>query len=332
MKIAKVQRSLSHLSVISLVAFAGLAIGGCGSAVQLERTPGGTRYKAVPYKTEIKQVETADGLAQPTAVVGVLRADTRRGEEDRGQVQRLFLREAALAGCDAIVGLKAEIEEKKSTKTVDQLGEGGKMVKVQKEVVARTAHWTAQCVRTAALGVDSAAPEAAPPAAVAPAPSEPAAPSAPPAAEPDTPDGIAAKELAQALIKRPAFIKGWGDRLGGSRPSAADVLDATVEVMVQVTGPTGLWRKTVPQEWFGCRDAPDSAACQKLGEIDKDLRQVDQLQAQIAAAPRDSAASWLRRHQEQLTTYLAIYVPIEPSLSSLQATPYYMGKMAGVAP
>lgn len=332
MRIAKVQKRLSYLGVVAVVAFAGLAVGGCGSAVQLERTPGGPRYKAVPYKTEIKQVETADGLAQPTALIGVLRTDTRRGEEDRGQVQRLFLREAALAGCDAIVGLKAEIEEKKSAKTVDQLGEGGKMVKVQKEVVARTAHWTAQCVRTAVLGVDPASSPAAPPAAVEPAPAAPAAPSAPPAAEPDTPEGIAAKELAQALIRRPAFIKGWSDRLGGSRPSAADVLDATVEVMVQVTGPTGLWRKTVPQEWFGCRDAPDSAACQRLGEIDKDLRQVDQLQAQIAAAPRDSAASWLRRHQEQLTTYLDTYVPTEPSLSSLQATPYYMGKMAGVTP
>lgn len=332
MKIAKVQKRLSYLCAVAGVAFAGLAAGGCGSAVQLERTPGIARYKAVPYKTEIKQVETADGLAQPTALIGVLRANTRRGEEDRGQVQRLFLREAALAGCDAIVGLKADIEEKKATKTVDQLGEGGKMVKVQKEVVSRTAHWTAQCVRTAALGVDSASSPAAPPAAVEPAPAAPAEPSAPPAAEPDTPDGIAAKELAQALIKRPAFIKGWSDRLGGARPSAADVLDATVEVMVQVTGPTGLWRKTVPQEWFGCRDAPDSAACQRLGEIDKDLRQVDQLQAQIAAAPRDSAASWLRRHQEQLTTYLDTYVPTEPSLSSLQATPYYMGKMAGVTP
>jgi uncharacterized protein YceK len=318
-----------QLALVPLVLVVGLGLGGCGSAVQLERTPGGPRYKAVPYKTEIKQVETADGLAQPTAVIGVLRTETRRGEEDRGQVQRLFLREAALAGCDAIVGLKADIEEKKSAKTVEQLGEGGKMVKVQKEVVARTARWTAQCVRTAALGVDPAAPAAAPPAAVEPAPS---APTAPPAAEPDTPEGIAAKELAQALIKRPAFVKGWSDRLGGSRPSAADVLDATVEVMVQVTGPTGLWRKTVPQEWFGCRDAPDSAACQRLGEIDKDLRQVDQFQAQIAAAPRDSAASWLRRHQEQLTSYLDTYVPTEPSLSSLQATPYYMGKMAGVTP
>lgn len=332
MKNLPAQHPRRRVAAVAVAAVVSAGLAGCGGAVQLERTPGGTRYKAVPYKTEIKQVETTDGLPQPLALVGVLRTDTRRGEEDRAQVQRLFLREAALAGCDALVGLKADIEEKKSTKTVDQLGEGGKMVKVQKEVVSRTAHWSAQCVRTAALGVDPGAPEVPAPAG-SPSPEPAPLPSAPPpAAEPDTPDGVAAKELAQALLKRPAFVRAWSDRLATARPTPADVLDATVEVMVQVTGPTGLWRKTMPQEWFGCRDTPDSPACQRLGEIDKDLRQVDQFQGQVAAAPRDSAGSWLRRHQEQLTVYLDTYVPLEPSLSALQATPYYMGKMAGVTP
>ena len=315
-----------------------LALASCGGAVQLERTAGVPRYKALPYKMAVQQAEVPEALPQPVVVVGVLRMDSRHGEADRPAVVKQLSSQASLAGCDALVGLKVEVEEKKSSKTVDQLGEGGKTVKVKQEVVTKVAHWQALCVRTAAMGVDPAAPQ---PADVAPRPATPDVPDSPPPPpetpadpkdQPDSADSSATKILAEALLKRPAFVRAWRDRLEVAHPKPADALDALGEVVVQVTGPTGLWRKTMPQEWFGCKDTPDSAACTKLGEIDKDLRRADHLQEQVAAAPKGTAGSWLRRHQDELLTYLGTYVPTEPSLSSIQSTPYYMGKMAGVSP
>ncbi len=310
----------------------------CGGAVQLERTEGVPRYKALPYKMAVQQAETPESLPQPVVVVGVLRTDSRHGEEDRPKVVKQLSVQAALAGCDALVGLKVDVEEKNSAKTVEQLGEGGKKVKVQQDVVTKVAHWHALCVRTAAMAADPAAPQPVevasppPPTDAAPAPPPPAEPPAEPKDPPDSAEGAAAKVLAESLMKRAAFVRTWRDRLEMPQPKAADALDALVELMVQVTGPTGLWRKTMPQEWFGCKDTPDSAACGKLAEIDKDLRTADQLQRQVAAAPRSSAGSWLRRHQEELLGYLDKFAPTEPSLSAVQATPYYMGKMAGVSP
>lgn len=286
----------------------------------------------------VKQAEVPETLPQPVVVVGVLRMDSRHGEEDRPKVAQLLSNQAALAGCDALVGLKVDVEEKKSTKTVEQLGEGGKTVKVQQPVVTKVAHWQALCVRTAAMGVDPAAPQRAEVTAPPPAPDAAPAPTPTPdsprdsKALPDSAESVAAMVLAEALLKRPAFVRAWRDRLEVAQPKASDALDALVEVMVQVTGPTGLWRKTMPQEWFGCKDTPDSAACLKLGEIDKDLHRADQLQEQVAGAPKGSAGTWLRRHQDELLSYLGTYVPTEPSLSSIQSTPYYMGKMAGVSP
>lgn len=317
--------------VAAVLALAGM---GCAGAVQLERTEGVPRYKALPYKMVVQQAETPESLPQPVVVVGVFKTESRHGEEDRPQVVKQLSTQASLAGCDALVGLKVEVEEKKTAKTVEQLGEGGKKVKVQQDVVTKVARWSALCVRTAAMGVDPAAPQ---PVEVAPPPVPDAPPPPPPAPEEpkepvDSADAVGAKILAESLMKRPAFVRAWRDRLEVPQPKASDALDALVEVMVQVTGPTGLWRKTMPQEWFGCKDTPDSAACLKLGEIDKDLRKADQLQERVAAAPKSSAGSWLRRHQDELLSYLDTFVPMEPSLSAIQATPYYMGKMAGVSP
>ena len=101
--------------------------------------------------------------------------------------------------------------------------------------------------------------------------------------------------------------------------------------MVQVTGPTGLWRKTLPQDWFGCKAAADTPACLRLRDLDRELRHADALHAEAAGLSRGQSAGWLKRTEARVVDYLQTYVPLEANLAGVQATAFYREKLADVA-
>ncbi|MBI5611427.1 MAG: hypothetical protein HY902_21320 [Deltaproteobacteria bacterium] len=300
---------------------------GCGPGVQLERAAGVPRFAALPIKSEIKVVESADVLAQPVTVVGTLRTDTAKGEADRPQVVVALSNQARRVGCDALVGLSRRDEVTTSQKTVERLGAGGAKVRSQEAVEKHTYKWQAQCVRSALMD-----PGAKPAPHSEPSP-PPAAPDPAPAVEPEpsTPDGKTAKDVADLLLERKVFVRAMVDKLQKPAPDPADVVDALVETMVQVTGPTGLWRKTMPQEWFGCLAAADTPACLRLRDLDRDLRHADALHTEASGLSRGQSGGWLRRSEARVVEYLRTYVPLEASLAGVQATPFYREKLADVA-
>ncbi len=142
----------SSFRFVGAVMAASAVFAACGGGVQLERTPGVPKYKALPPKTAVQIVDSADILPQPTQVVGTLRADSKKAD-GRKAVEADFKKDAARYGCDAVVALASQQEDKKALKTVETLGQGGKKVKTQQEVITSVWHWHAQCVRTAAMGV-----------------------------------------------------------------------------------------------------------------------------------------------------------------------------------
>ncbi len=317
------QNKISQFVVWGALLWAAALVTGCGPGVLLERTPGVPRFAALPIKSEIKVVETADALAQPVTVVGTLHTDTTKGEADRPQVIVALSNQARRSGCDALAGLTMRDEVTTSQKSVERLGAGGAKVRAQETVERHTFKWQAQCVRSALLDPGAKpAPHAAPPPAAEPAPAA--------EQEPTTPEGKTAKEIAVLLIERKVFIRGMVDKLQRPAPDPADVVDALVETMVQVTGPTGLWRKTMPQEWFGCLAAADSPACLRLRDLERDLRHADALHSEASGLSRGQSSGWLRRSEARVVEYLRTYVPLEASLAGVQATPFYREKLADV--
>ena len=305
-----------------------VALGACGGGVKFERTTGIGKFKSLPAKTVVQVAESPDLLPQPTLVLGTLRADSTKADAGKTVVAD-FKKEAAKLGCDAVVALACDRDDKKSTRTVETLGEGGKKVKTQQEVVTSVWHWHAQCVRTGAMG-DTLRPAGGPP---APSDDPPAPVPAPIDSAPkDSADTRAAKRVADAMLKSPAFLRGWQGKLEAPVVDPLDTLDAMAELMIQVTGPTGLWRKTMPETWFGCKDTPDSPPCRKVTEMSRDLHKADALHEEVTRVTRSGSGGWLRHNEARLLDYLATYVPAEPSLSAVQATPYFQSKLKDVVP
>lgn len=311
-----------------ILALVGLALAsGCAGTPGFERAAGMPKFKALPYKTPVQVADSADALPQPTLTLGTLKLTTSK--DSRDPVAAEFKKQAAKYGCDAVVGIGSERQEKTTYKDVEALGDGGRKVKTQQAVITVTYEWKAQCVRTAAMG-DTA------PAATAGETREPAAPTPAPIPEPETKaetaDSRAGKKLAAELLKRPAFVRAWRDKLEAAYVEPIDALDALAEVMVQVTGPTGLWRKTMRQEWFGCDHTPDSSQCRRLGEMEHEFRKADALHGEVSRVSRGASGQWLRHNDDRVQAYLDTYVPLEPSFSGIQATPLYERNLKDVVP
>ncbi|MEY3013898.1 MAG: hypothetical protein RIT45_2633 [Pseudomonadota bacterium] len=332
-------KQLFRLSIRWAFALGLVTLGaGCGG-VQFDRTSGAFKYRALPVGTPVQVVESASALPQPQVDVGELRwkqegsapAPDRKGATER------FVRHAGRYGCDAVVGLKVESAEKKTVKKTKKLGADGKPVYEETEVSTFSHAFTARCVRTAAApgglqdGGDAAVAASGP----APKLSAAAMPPKPPVTtEPTEPSSGAGEtdadvlELWRALGRyEKSFLKNWADRLVGAPGSASEALEAMGELMTQVSGPTGLWRRTVPQEWFGCVDNPGSPQCTKLAAANEEFAAWDRFAEQMARQKGSSAKGWLKRNKSRMMGYMDRYVPSVASLSGLQGTPLYAEKV-----
>lgn len=316
-----------HASIVLTVATTLVACGG----VEFDRVEGSYRYRGLASAAEVQVVEDAASLAQPVEEVGTLRLreqDVTRDKPDLEATTRTFKQHAARYGCDAVVGVKTETTERKVTRTSKAMGADGKPVTASTEQTLYTHAMQARCVRTAAApgGLQPRAADKATPAATGLAPgAEPPKPAAPAVASASgaaqDPD---ATEVWQALAAyQRSYLAAWADRLRGPAPSAMEVLDCVNELMAQVTGPAGLWRKTLPQQWFGCPAAPDSDQCKRLASADAEFQAWDRFQRQLLDQRGDAAKSWLKRNKARILGYLARYVPQTPSMSHAQGTPFY---------
>lgn len=331
---ARPLRSPTRATCLAALVACALVTAGCGG-VKFARTSGAHKYRALPVGTDVKVVGAASELPQPTALIGALawtvESRTDKTADEAAAAER-FKKHAARYGCDAVVGLSSKTTSRTSKKTVTKTGADGKRVKTQVEVVTYVHTYGASCVRTQSapggLVEGGAAPPpptatpAAPPATVTPTP--PPSSSKPTKAEKDA--DVAAVWLALGTYKG-SFLKNWRDALAKPPESAHDVLAAFGELMVQVTGPTGIWMKTVPNEWFGCVANPKQPQCEKLKEATAEFRPWGSFRRQMERQSPQSARGWLKRNRRRLLGYIERYVPMQPSLSGLQQTKLYMEKM-----
>ena len=102
-----------------------------------------------------------------------------------------------------------------------------------------------------------------------------------------------------------------------------EVLEAFTELAVAVSGPRGFWRKTVAHRWLGCHRRTDSPACKRMKTLTPELARFDKLVNAIQHLEPRAAARFLRKHYKKLGGYLATYVPVKPSASAMEKTPFF---------
>jgi len=144
----------------------------------------------------------------------------------------------------------------------------------------------------------------------------------------------AGKAMTQAMWTelskhQESFLTAYADQFQAMPDDAEEVLAAFSELSFQVTGPGGLWRKTVPNKYFGCEANEELPICGKFKAMEKTYSKWDQLQQQMMDldSPKQASA-FLKDHEKEIREYLETFVPSDESFSAVQATAFFEKNLA----
>jgi hypothetical protein len=115
-----------------------------------------------------------------------------------------------------------------------------------------------------------------------------------------------------------------------SRPDEPmELLNAFNEVAYNITGHGGLWRKTVPDKYFGCANNEHMPICKKFKQELNSFSKWDKFQDQMNdVGSNREAKKFIKQHHKELEEYLRYYVPVDESFSAVQATPFFSENLA----
>jgi hypothetical protein len=126
-----------------------------------------------------------------------------------------------------------------------------------------------------------------------------------------------------------AYLSAYAEQFEARPDEPTEVLFAFNELAYKVTGPGGLWRKTVPDKYFGCVQNEDMPICLKFKQTERTFSKWDKIQEQINDLADDKAArKFVKEHGKELQEYIRQYVPTDESFSAVQATPFFSDNLA----
>jgi hypothetical protein len=143
-------------------------------------------------------------------------------------------------------------------------------------------------------------------------------------------DLVLQKELwGQFAPYEKSFLSAYSEQLTEQPDDPMELVAAFNELAYGVTGPGGLWRKTVPEKFFGCAADQEAPACQSLKEAEAQFQRWDKLQqaANEIDLPKD-ALKFLKANRAEIDEYLKTMVPVNDSMSSIEATPFFAANIA----
>ncbi len=118
------------------------------------------------------------------------------------------------------------------------------------------------------------------------------------------------------------FIKGWKSVLADENAPPAELHGALMELMAAVTGPSGLWRDTIPRRWLGCASNPHLPPCAAFSKASAHFDRWDTFQRKLDRAPANPTRFLVKSHKK-IMAYVTTYVPEERSFSSARQTPFF---------
>jgi len=121
------------------------------------------------------------------------------------------------------------------------------------------------------------------------------------------------------------YLNAYAEHFQTLPEDPVELLTAFNELAYNVTGYGGLWRKTVPQEYFGCADNQDTPVCQDYIRFQSEFERWDRLQDDIGGIDtEDKARDYLQAHADELLEHIRQYVPADQSYAAVRATPTYV--------
>ncbi len=125
------------------------------------------------------------------------------------------------------------------------------------------------------------------------------------------------------------YLGAYAEYFENSPDEPLELVNAFNELAYNITGPGGLWRKTVPDKYFGCAANDHMPICKKFKETQQTFSKWDKLQEEMLdIGDNRTARKFLKKNQKDLETYLKDFVPEDESFSAVQATPFFSNNLA----
>jgi len=125
------------------------------------------------------------------------------------------------------------------------------------------------------------------------------------------------------------YLGAYADQFQQRPDDPMELLTAFNELAYNVTGYGGLWRKTVPDKYFGCAANEHLPVCRKFKQVQADFTEWDKLQEQIMDIETErQARKFLMKNGGKLQAYIETFAPRDESFTAVQSTPFFQENLS----
>ncbi len=125
------------------------------------------------------------------------------------------------------------------------------------------------------------------------------------------------------------YLQSYAEQLQAAPDDPLALVQTFDNLMYSISGPSGLWRAQVPQDYFGCSANHELPICQQFSKLEMSFLPWETLHVQLAGITTEAdAQAFLEQYGEKLQQYLTYYVPAGKTLEEVQATPFFKDQLA----
>ena len=124
-----------------------------------------------------------------------------------------------------------------------------------------------------------------------------------------------------------SYLVRWAPVFRRESRYASDLIDAWNDLGYTMTGPDGLWRTKVPNEWLRCDKNPTQKACQALIAHEPIFKEWDVFQEKISRTEPRRGGSFLLAHVDDLEQHMDTYLMEAPTREAMMEPRFYKEQM-----
>ena len=126
-----------------------------------------------------------------------------------------------------------------------------------------------------------------------------------------------------------SYLDAYAEQFRAAPDDSMELLTAFNELAYNITGYGGLWRKTVPDKYFGCANNEHMPVCARFKQLQSSFSEWDKLQEEIMDVETErQARRFLMNNGGKLQAYIQTYAPADESFSAVQSTPFFRDHLA----
>ena len=130
---------------------------------------------------------------------------------------------------------------------------------------------------------------------------------------------------------RGTYLTRWEPVFASGKHTTCDVIDAFNDVAWQTTGPDGVWRTRIPQDWLECANQQEDPICENLNNHLGKFLEWDDFQESITRLEPGRAAPFFVKNHDKFYEYLDLYVLKTDTPEAMRRTKFYRFMLASGA-